>query len=52
MGWPLLDWHWEEVVSKLFMSNHYNVVGHVEILDVEVGRNEIVRGDAASKHEL
>jgi hypothetical protein len=29
---------------KLFLSNDCNVAGRVEILDVEVGRNEIVRG--------
>jgi hypothetical protein len=29
---------------KFILSNHCNVVGHDEVLDVEVGRNEIVRG--------
>jgi hypothetical protein len=33
----------KKVGFKFIMSNHCNVVGHDELLDVEVGRNEIVR---------
>ena len=28
---------------NLILSNLWNIVGHVEVGDVEVGRNEIVR---------
>jgi hypothetical protein len=30
--------------NSSWLSNHCNVVGHVEVLDVEVGRIDIVRG--------
>ncbi len=36
MGGPLPDWHWEEGCVQ-------TVGGYVEVLDVEVGRNEIMR---------
>jgi hypothetical protein len=33
-----------KVSFKSIFSNHCNVVGHDDLLDVELGRNEIMRG--------
>ena len=36
--------NWMNVLIKFILSNHCKGVGHVEVFDVEEGRNEIVRG--------